>query len=43
MRERKQELAEILAKEAAKPLTAGLGEIDRTIATYQFAAEAAKT
>ncbi len=42
MRERKQELAEILAKEAAKPLTAGLGEIDRTIATYQFAAEAAK-
>lgn len=42
MRERKQELAEILAKEAAKPLSAGLGEIDRTIATYQFAAEAAK-
>ena len=42
MRERKQELAEILAKEAAKPLLAGLGEIDRTIATYQFAAEAAK-
>jgi acyl-CoA reductase-like NAD-dependent aldehyde dehydrogenase len=42
MRDRKQELAEILAKEAAKPLSAGLGEIDRTIATYQFAAEAAK-
>lgn len=42
MRERKQELAEILAKEAAKPLSAGLGEIDRTIATYQFAAEATK-
>lgn len=42
MRNRKQELAEILAKEAAKPLTAGLAEIDRTIATYQFAAEAAK-
>lgn len=42
MRERKQELAEILAKEAAKPLSAGLGELDRTIATYQFAAEAAK-
>ena len=42
MRERKTELAEILAQEAAKPLSAGLGEIDRTIATYQFAAEAAK-
>lgn len=42
MRGRRQELAEILAKEAAKPLVAGLGEIDRTIATYQFAAEAAK-
>lgn len=42
MRERKQELAEILAKEAAKPLSAGLSEMDRTIATYQFAAEAAK-
>ena len=42
MRERKQELAELLAKEAAKPLTAGLGELDRTIATYQFGAEAAK-
>ena len=42
MRNRKQELAEILAQEAAKPLSAGLGEIDRTIATYQFAAEAAK-
>lgn len=42
MRERKQELAEILANEAAKPISAGLVEIDRTIATYQFAAEAAK-
>lgn len=42
MRERKQELAKILADEAAKPLSAGLAELDRTIATYQFAAEAAK-
>lgn len=42
MRKRRQELAEILACEAAKPMSAGLGEIDRTIATYQFAAEAAK-
>ncbi|MEG0472229.1 MAG: aldehyde dehydrogenase family protein [Solibacillus sp.] len=42
MRERKQEFAKILAMEAAKPIAAGLAEIDRTIATYQFAAEAAK-
>jgi len=42
MREKKQELAEILAKEAGKPISAGLTEIDRTIATYQFSAEAAK-
>lgn len=42
MRGRKQELAKILADEAAKPLAAGLAELDRTIATYQFAAEAAK-
>lgn len=42
LRERKQELAEVLAREAAKPITAGLAELDRTIATYQFAAEAAK-
>lgn len=42
MRGRKQKLAEILAKEAGKPLSAGLTEIDRTIATYQFSAEAAK-
>lgn len=42
MRARKQEFAEILAMEAAKPISAGLAEIDRTIATYQFAAEAAK-
>lgn len=42
MRKRKNELAEILADEAAKPISAGLTELDRTIATYQFAAEAAK-
>lgn len=35
-------LAEILALEAAKPLKAALGEIDRTIATYKIAAEEAK-
>lgn len=42
MRGREQEFAEILAREAGKPVSAGLAEIDRTIATYQFAAEAAK-
>ncbi|MFJ7954468.1 aldehyde dehydrogenase family protein [Lysinibacillus sp. NPDC096418] len=42
LRGRKGELAEILALEAGKPLSAGLTEIDRTIATYQFAAESAK-
>jgi acyl-CoA reductase-like NAD-dependent aldehyde dehydrogenase len=42
MRQRKEELAEILALEAGKPISAGLTEIERTIATYQFAAEGAK-
>ena len=42
IRKRKQEFAEILASEAGKPITAALGELDRTIATYQFSAEAAK-
>ncbi len=42
MRGRKEEFARILAVEAGKPLSASLTEIDRTIATYQFSAEAAK-
>lgn len=42
MRERKEELAQILVTEAGKPLKAARGELDRTIATYQFAAEEAK-
>lgn len=42
MRGRKDEFARILAMEAGKPISAGLTEIDRTIATYQFSAEAAK-
>ncbi|RHW36205.1 aldehyde dehydrogenase family protein [Lysinibacillus yapensis] len=42
MRGRKEEFARILAAEAGKPISAGLTEIDRTIATYQFSAEAAK-
>lgn len=42
MRARRDEFAQILANEASKPIKTGLGEIDRTIATYQFAAEEAK-
>ena len=42
MRKRKEELVQILADEASKPISAGRAELDRTIATYQFAAEAAK-
>lgn len=42
MRQRKEEFVEILALEAGKPIVAGLAEMDRTIATYQFAAEGAK-
>lgn len=42
MRGRKDEFARILALEAGKPLSAALTEIDRTISTYQFSAEAAK-
>lgn len=42
IKQRKQEFAEILASEAAKPIAAGLAELDRTVQTYQFAAELAK-
>ncbi|MCQ6265033.1 aldehyde dehydrogenase family protein [Fictibacillus sp. WQ 8-8] len=42
LRERKEELARIVALEAGKPIRTARGEIDRTIATYQFAAEEAK-
>ncbi|MFP3392913.1 aldehyde dehydrogenase family protein [Brevibacillus sp. SIMBA_040] len=42
MEERKEELAVILAQEAAKPVRTGRGEIARTIQTYKFAAEEAK-
>ena len=40
---RKEELAQLLVKEAGKPIKTARGEIDRTIATYQFSAEAAKS
>ncbi|MGN7469095.1 aldehyde dehydrogenase family protein [Brevibacillus sp. SAFN-007a] len=42
MEARKEELAVILAQEAAKPLRTGRIEIARTIQTYKFAAEEAK-
>ena len=40
---RKDEAAHIVVQEAAKPITAARAEIERTIQTYQFAAEAAKS
>lgn len=42
MKDKKEELAKIISLEAAKPLKAALSELDRTIATYEFAAEEAK-
>lgn len=42
MEARKEELAVVLAQEAAKPVRTGRGEIARTIQTYKFAAEEAK-
>ncbi|MGR5966455.1 aldehyde dehydrogenase family protein [Bacillus cereus] len=42
MDERREEFAEIIAKEAAKPIRAARGEVDRTVQTYKFAAEEAK-
>lgn len=40
--ERKEELARICSLEAGKPIRTARGEIERTIATYQFAGEEAK-
>jgi acyl-CoA reductase-like NAD-dependent aldehyde dehydrogenase len=42
LQERKEELAQVLALEAGKPIRTARGEIERTIVTYQFAAEEAK-
>lgn len=42
LKEKKDELAEILVKETGKPIRFAKGEIDRTIITYQFSAEEAK-
>ncbi|WP_209123624.1 aldehyde dehydrogenase family protein [Alkalihalobacillus sp. BA299] len=40
--ERKEKAAEIIAIEAAKPITIAMGEVQRTIQTYKFSAEEAK-
>ncbi|GMK47405.1 aldehyde dehydrogenase [Paenibacillus glycanilyticus] len=40
--ERREEAARLVALEAAKPLKAAYAEVDRTIQTYQIAAEEAK-
>lgn len=40
--EKRQEAAALLVSEAAKPLTAALMEIDRTVMTYRFAADEAR-
>jgi acyl-CoA reductase-like NAD-dependent aldehyde dehydrogenase len=42
LEERAEEAAEIIALEAAKPITTAKSEVARTIATYKFAAEEAK-
>jgi len=40
--ERREELARICSAEAGKPIRSSRAEIDRTVATYRFAAEEAK-
>ncbi|WAH36018.1 aldehyde dehydrogenase family protein [Alicyclobacillus dauci] len=40
--DRRDELAETISREAAKPMRAAKAEVDRTIQTYLFAAEAAR-
>ncbi|MGG0716855.1 aldehyde dehydrogenase family protein [Robertmurraya massiliosenegalensis] len=42
MKENKEECAQIIAKEAAKPLSAARTEVERTIMTYKFAAQEAR-
>jgi acyl-CoA reductase-like NAD-dependent aldehyde dehydrogenase len=40
--DRRDELAETIAREAGKPMRAAKGEVNRTVETYRFAAEAAR-
>ncbi|WP_235001623.1 aldehyde dehydrogenase family protein [Halobacillus sp. Marseille-P3879] len=42
LKEEKERAAEIIALEAAKPISTAKGEVERTIQTYKFAAEEAK-
>ncbi|WP_102348413.1 aldehyde dehydrogenase family protein [Bacillus sp. Marseille-P3661] len=42
LKARKEEAAQIIAKEAAKPIRTARQEVERTIETYKFAAEEAK-
>lgn len=42
LKDNKRSVAEVISKESAKPLKFSLGEVQRTIETYQFAAEEAK-
>ncbi|WP_246946170.1 aldehyde dehydrogenase family protein [Bacillus pinisoli] len=42
LQQRFEEAAEIIAKEAGKPISTARGEVARTIQTYKFAAEEAK-
>lgn len=42
LKENRMKAAQIISSESAKPLKFSLGEVDRTIETYKFAAEEAK-
>lgn len=42
LKENRVKAAEIISQESAKPMKFSLGEVDRTIETYKFAAEEAK-
>ncbi|WP_163528739.1 aldehyde dehydrogenase family protein [Halobacillus ihumii] len=42
LKSRKEEAAQLIAQEAAKPIATARGEVERTIQTYKFAAEEAK-
>jgi acyl-CoA reductase-like NAD-dependent aldehyde dehydrogenase len=42
LKSRKEEAAQLIALEAAKPISTARGEVERTIQTYKFAAEEAK-
>jgi succinate-semialdehyde dehydrogenase/glutarate-semialdehyde dehydrogenase len=42
LQRRREELAQLIALEAAKPIKAARGEVDRTIQTYKIAGEEAK-